>query len=296
MNQPIQSYADEFKRLLGGFSHKRNIRELFTDWLEIAACTMHNAPYHYGLPRDKAFEKAEARYMEAIQKYERPELDAFAKLLGLTRMALQTSKTDFLGKLYMEMEISQDRSGEFFTPYPLSLVTANMMLGDVKEMIEEKGFITVSDPACGAGGMLIAAAQVIEAAGYNPGEVMFFEATDISKACCDMTYLQTALLGMSGIVRHGNSLSLEEWSNRFTPICREFPDRTRRFLTSLMPEATETVHEPTDDLPESPAATDEATPTQEPPSEPEIAPKPDASDALIDLAKDTEKFEQGRLF
>jgi len=284
----VEAYASEFKRILNGFSHKRNIRELFTDWLEIAACTMHNAPYQFGLPKDEDFEKVEARYMEAIQKYEREELDAFAKMLGLTQMALQTSKTDFLGKLYMELEISQDRSGEFFTPFPLSLATASMMLGDVAELIEEKGYITVAEPTCGAGGMLIAAAQIVEAAGYHPGAVMFFDATDISKACCDMTYIQTSILKMSGIVRHGNSLSQDTWDERLTPTYRVILAQARQQQSDQpASDTTTTGQAATDGQSESPLESDEAAPT----------PEADTTiDELIHLANDTEGYEQGRLF
>lgn len=276
---PVEIYASEFKRILNSLSHKHGIRELFTDWLEIAALAIHQEPYHLGLlPRDERFEQVEAQYMEAIKKYDRQELEAFSKLLGLTHMALWAAKGDFLGKLYMELEISQDRSGEFFTPYPLSLMTASMMLGDVAELIEEKGYITVSDPACGAGGMVIAAAQVIEAAGYKPGEVMVFDATDISEACCNMAYIQTSILAMSGVVRHGNSLLQESWGYRLTPHYRIMLENAR--------------HQQSND-----ATPEEAESAPQPSTQGEATPEPDtAAEKLINLANKTERYEQGRLF
>lgn len=234
--RPILSdHAKEFKKTIEGFRYNRNIRDVFVDWLDIAACAVHQEPYHLGLVKqDEEFDKVEAQYMAAIKKYTREELDAFGTLLGITKMALWDEKADFLGKLYMELEISNDRSGEFFTPFEVSLMMARMILGDISSQIKEKGFITIAEPACGGGGMLLAAAKAIEEQGYNPREVMFFDATDISKPCADMAYLQTAILGLSGIVHHGNTLSTKEWSSRFTPVCRVFPARTNTFVDSIL--------------------------------------------------------------
>lgn len=76
---------------------------------------------------------------------------------------------------------------------------------------------------CGAGGMIIAAAHILEEQGHDPGALLFFDATDISRTCFNMTYLQTSILGLSGYVRHANSLSHQQWDGRFTPICRVYP-------------------------------------------------------------------------
>lgn len=233
----IKDYAHEFKKTIEGFRQNRHLREVFVDWLEIAACAIHQEPYHLGLiPKDEEYEKLEAQYLGVVKKYTREELDTFATLLGITKMALWDEKADFLGKLYMELEISNDRSGEFFTPFEVSLMMAKVILGDLSSQISDKGFITIAEPACGGGGMLLASARAIEEQGYNPRDVMFFDATDISKPLADMAYLQTSILGLSGIVRHGNTLAAQEWSSRFTPVCRVFPARTNAFIKSIFSE------------------------------------------------------------
>jgi len=324
---PTRDYAREFKKTLEGFHHNRNLRAVFTDWLEIAACAIHQEPYHAGLVRkDEAFEQVEAQYMAAVKKYTREELDAFAKLLGITKLALWEGKTDFLGQLYMELEISNDRNSEFFTPFPVALMMAKMTFGDVSGQIKEKGFITVGEPACGGGAMLIAAAQVIEEQGFDPGAVMFFDATDISKPCCNMAYLQTSILGLSGIVRHGNSLSREQWGQWITPICRLFPARTNAMVKSLLPEQTSEAIKPTEDTPPPAyvpapepeplrgrpegqaqqtalfsflAETQDQNPTTAPvpPTKPKEAQKPPVEAAALEqLAKEGDNYQQGRLF
>lgn len=273
----------EFTKILENLRYKHGIRELFADWVEIAAHAIHQEPYHLGLVMpDEAFHEVEEKYLEAVKKYDREELDAFAELLGITKMALTDSTEDFLGQLYMQLEISQDRSGEFFTPFPVSVMMAKMTLGDVSDLLSEKGFITLAEPACGAGGMLIAAAKVIQEAGYHPSESLFFEATDVSKLCADMAYLQTSILGLPGIVRHGNTLSMDTWSSRFTPICRVYPSRTNRFLDSL--------YLPVEELPIP--TNDNALQQAE---EPETAPV-EAEAYPNNLADIDESYVQGRLF
>lgn len=263
-------YTREFTKILDGFRHSRSTRELFTDWLEIAACAIHQEPYHLGLI-------LEDNALAAVKRYSREELNAFAELLGITKLALGESYGDFLGSIYMGLEISQGRSGEFFTPFPVSLLMAQITLGHIAQSLQEKGFITVAEPACDGGGMLIAVAKTLAEAGYDPGSALFFEATDISKLCANMAYLQTAILGLSGIVRHGDTLRGEVWSSRFTPICRVFPARTRRFWESL----TADLEAAGISSSAAPAANDNA---------PETVPAPD------DLAQAGKCYEQGRLF
>lgn len=286
-------YKKEFTKTLEGFRYSRGIREIFSDWLEIGACAIHQEPYHLGLVlQDEAFRTVEAQYMEAVKKYSREELEAFATLLGITKIALGESKGDFLGSIYMELELGQDRSGEFFTPYPVSLMMAKMSLTDMDAHIEEKGFITLSEPACGGGGMLIAVAQAMEEAGHDPRETLFFEATDISKLCCDMAYLQTSVMGLSGIVRHGDTLRVETWNSRFTPMCRVYPDRTNSFLDSLAPAPDAApAPDPASEL--APAAHDKLVEKEPDSTMPEIAIVAKEVDRLSQL---DESYVQGRLF
>lgn len=227
-------YVKEFHKIIEGFRYRRHIRELFVDWAWVSACALHQHPYHaFNLPHDAAFERAEAEYMEIVRKYKKEELEAFSQLLGIATLALHERKRDFLGEVYMGLDISQDRSGEFFTPFEVSLMMAQMIIGDPSPAIQEKGFITLAEPACGAGGMLIAAASAVDQTKFRACETLFFDATDVSKLCCHMTYIQTSLLSLAGIVRHGDTIRGEQWDMWFTPICRVFPGRTRKYLDTI---------------------------------------------------------------
>lgn len=240
-DQPrIAKAADQVKRFLAtieGFRYQHNIYEVFRDWTELAAAEVHQLPYHAGIwERDADFERVEADYMNTAKKYQKEELDRFGELLGITRLALATEHQDFLGQCYMRLEISNDRAGQFFTPYDVSLLLARMNLDGAQQMIDDNGgWFTLLEPACGSGGMVVAAAQVLAEKQIHRSTAMYFEAVDIDRLCANMTYIQTGLLGLTGVVWHGNSLSMQMQSHRFTPAARLFPRHTNEMMESTKP-------------------------------------------------------------
>jgi type I restriction-modification system DNA methylase subunit len=94
---------------------------------------------------------------------------------------------------------------------------AEMQLSDASEFIADKGFITLSEPACGAGGMVLAAADVLAAQGHDVGQVLFVDATDISNTAFQMAYIQISLRGIAAEIHRGNTLSLEMFEHARTP-------------------------------------------------------------------------------
>ena len=88
----------------------------------------------------------------------------------------------------------------------------------MKQQIDEKGYFTLSEPCCGAGGMIIALADVMLSKGFNPQKQMKFVGIDIDLKCCQMAYIQTSLLGLRGQIYHGNTISMEMWRNFITPM------------------------------------------------------------------------------
>ncbi|MGO4395903.1 hypothetical protein AB4Z46_31565 [Variovorax sp. M-6] len=94
---------------------------------------------------------------------------------------------------------------------------AQITMGDVKEQVQRTGFITVCEPACGAGGMLIACADAIQAQGVNPQEAMHATAIDIDATAVHMAYVQLSVLHVPAIVVHGNALTGEERAHWVTP-------------------------------------------------------------------------------
>ncbi len=95
-----------------------------------------------------------------------------------------------------------------------SISSIDDIVTDKKERDE---IITINDPCCGGGGLLIAALDVLRDNKFNYARNCFMDAGDIDIRCVHMTYLQLSLAGVPAIVRHQNALTRELWSVWYTP-------------------------------------------------------------------------------
>ena len=155
-------------------------------------------------------EAREKRYLDIAKKYSKEELDKFAELMAQVVIGMETNPDqDFLGELFMAMELGSNWHGQFFTPYDLCrAIAAIEFSGDiVKAQIEEKGFIGVSDPACGAGALLIAFANECQRGHVNYQQHCLFVAQDIDELAAMMCYIQLSLMGCPGHAIVGDTLA-----------------------------------------------------------------------------------------
>jgi len=83
---------------------------------------------------------------------------------------------------------------------------ASISAGDLKAEIDKRGYISVNDPCCGAGALLIAFANEAKRQGINYQQCIEFVAQDIDFTVAMMCYIQLSLLGCAGYVIVGNSL------------------------------------------------------------------------------------------
>ena len=168
------------------------------------ACSISNAVDR----TPERFQRREEQYAQAVKglgNVEKP-----AQMLDIVTMALeQNPDQDFLGNVYMNLNLGNHWRGQFFTPYSISRMTAEMNLG--KEMlqaeVEEKGYLSVCDPCVGAGAMLIAAANTIKRAGINYQVHTIFVGQDVDPIVARMAYIQLSLLGCPGYIFVGDSLA-----------------------------------------------------------------------------------------
>jgi type I restriction-modification system DNA methylase subunit len=163
-------------------------------------------------------EKREARYMEIIKRYQSDEVQQFPKMLGELVNGLEEEPDDILGRVFHELELHNKYTGQFFTPYTVCQMMAKMNVDDhTKTIIDERGYLTAMEPACGSGSMVIALAQALKDEGINYQQQLHVTAVDVDAKCVHMAYLQLSLLHVPAIIVHGNSLSNEEYGHWFTP-------------------------------------------------------------------------------
>jgi hypothetical protein len=193
----------EFIKIIESYDYRYRKWEIFTDFCKISAISLYQ-PF----VKDEDLEK---EYLTVIAKYDKEDIDIFPKLLSLIVVALSDSMGDFLGECFSALNLSSKYKGQFFTPYYISKLMASLLGSNSSE---HEGF---SEPACGAGGMIIARADVLMKQGINYQEVMEVQAVDIDSLCVNMCYIQLTLLHISAEVIHGNSLTLEVFKTWYTP-------------------------------------------------------------------------------
>ena len=197
---------NEFIKTLNAIAYDKRPSEVMCDWLQMAKVSLANAFY-----QDP---KLEELYLEIAGKYSKEQMELLCKLLSIATSALEENpKQDFLGEIYMEVVFGNKKSGQFFTPYHVaeSMVRVAIDFG----VIEENGYMTVEEPACGSGVMGIALRNYLGENGYGTNSCVM-RATDIDKNCCAMAYIQLSLLGMPALVIHGNSLTEEVWESLYS--------------------------------------------------------------------------------
>lgn len=139
-------------------------------------------------------------------------MDLFAEALAALVLEMESKPfEDIIGGCYMEFALSekgQQWNGEFHTPKPICDLMARMTLGDGASLPPE-GLITVCEPACGAGAMILSFA---EACPPDVRRRLRVTAIDVSRTACDMAFINTTLWGIPTRIFHGNTLSMEFWA------------------------------------------------------------------------------------
>lgn len=109
----------------------------------------------------------------------------------------------------MDLNLGDQYKSQYFTPNHVADMMAKIALYNHKDCIEEQNYISISEPSCGSGGMIIACYNVLKSSGFNPQQQMWVQARDIDFTAAMMCYIQMTLLGIPGEVIVGNTLSNE---------------------------------------------------------------------------------------
>lgn len=174
---------------------------IFSDWIEMCALSIQNA---VTMIHNKVWQDRERTYCDIARKYKESELEKFAQMFVLLGEALTEDLTDVLGEVYMEMGMGSKYTGQFFTPFHLSELCARMGINLVKS--EEMTKISLNEPSCGGGGMIIASCKILKDKGINYQKCLDVVAQDLDWKSVYMTYLQLSLIGCRAIVVQGDTL------------------------------------------------------------------------------------------
>lgn len=198
----MNTHHKEFVRTIQQLTQKYRLWDIYSDFVHLAAISLYNSIHHDPEEED--------RYLKIAARYTRDEMDDMCKLLSHTVHGLDNIGCDFLGEVFMDLELGNKWAGQFFTPFSVSKMMSEMQLGEgVKNKINEHGYTTVSDPAVGAGSTIIGFASSMLEQGINYQQCLHATVTDVDHLAFCMCYIQLSLLHVPALVIHGNTLTLQ---------------------------------------------------------------------------------------
>lgn len=208
-------------------AHRRS--EIFLDWLDMVDASLRMLPWHVlsvmqsgTLAEDD--DVTQALWSRLREKYQPAQFKHLARAFGVL---LDTTEDehgaptyrDVLGEIYMDMAMNPG-SGQFFTPWEVACLMAELQsdhgaLVRERHAVDDFTPVTVNDPACGSGVLLLAFASTYPVEMVRQGHVMFY-GQDIDATCVKMAHCNMRLYGMN---RSGFPLHVQRSIKR-TPVRR----------------------------------------------------------------------------
>jgi type I restriction-modification system DNA methylase subunit len=165
-----------------------NARTVFEDWITLMFWALQR--------NDDEYLKVVGRYRNERPQGER-EIDHFSYAFGLLMKKMADTNRELLGEIYMLWEVQNKYTGQFFTPWTVAYMMA--------QMLQPTGGC-INDPCCGSGLMFIAAAKTMT---NEQLDNTVFVGQDIDFTCVMMCALNLTFFNLNGYVIHGNTLALE---------------------------------------------------------------------------------------
>lgn len=239
-SEPKIDWEDKFLKTFQKLTYRRRAWDVWRDYILLHACSISNV-----LDKDN-YDQREKLYLKIIHQYSKEEQAIFPELAAYTTMALdQNQEKDFLGKMFMRLDLGIRSAGQFFTPYHVCELMAEVVATNALEKIEQYGYISINDPCCGAGATLIASVHVIRKQlehcepPRNYQNHILVVAQDVDEIVGLMCYIQISLLGLAGFIKIGNSItdpiSTDDSSEKYWYTPMYFSDvwSTRRMLRQI---------------------------------------------------------------
>src|SRR4029453_11315236 len=105
-------YLATLEHAIHQLSYGHHTFTIFRHFVELSAIAFSNVAD----PINQA--AREAQYLAIVKQYTPEAFQKFPELLSMLTLCLEQESTDVLGVLYHRLELHNEQSGQFFTPYP----------------------------------------------------------------------------------------------------------------------------------------------------------------------------------
>jgi len=126
--QTTSDYHTTLEHTIRQLAYGHHPLSVFRHFVELSAIALSNVTD----PLNK--EAREKQYLSIVTQYKPEQFQQFPPLLGMLAACLEYAPTDVLGRLYHRLEIQNDQTGQFFTPYPVCQAMAKMLMHTVSNV------------------------------------------------------------------------------------------------------------------------------------------------------------------
>lgn len=206
MSMKCSENRKELVSEIRSLAQSQGLNTVFTTFLEIAA----NSLAAQTDPENA--EKREQRYQEMASTMTPELLSSYARMLALLFLTVREYRDDpcdILGGIYHELNLNNEWNGQYFTPDDVCRLMAQITLPS-DELSAKDGPITINEPTCGSGTMVIGAIWAMQRKEFDYRHNTFFVAQDIDIRCVWMAYIQLSLYMQS---QSGKSMLFTQQNN-----------------------------------------------------------------------------------
>lgn len=192
-------YTKEIIKQINKMSDRKSSYQIFCDWIKCTALSIAQSVYFNP--------KRENQFNETIKNYSTDEAKTMSKMTAMLIETFEDHFGDVLGNLFMLSGWGNKNTGQFFTPYAVSLACASI------SNYSNDNVITMNEPAAGAGGMVIATAEAMKNKGINFQRYLRVIAQDLDYSALYMCYIQLSCYGIDAKVIQGDTLENKPFDN-----------------------------------------------------------------------------------
>ena len=195
----------ELVKMFDELTGSRSMWQVFNDCINMFALSI-----QYNFTFGKKYEENEKEYKRISSTYNEKELNQIAQIFAkIIDMLENNPYRDLFGDLYMQLNMGSDALGQFFTPYNVSYAMDKccISIDEIKSIIEEKGYITINEPAVGGGANIIAFCEYLHKNNINYQNQCVIVCQELNQLTALMCYIVLSLIVCSAVIKIGDTLS-----------------------------------------------------------------------------------------
>lgn len=202
----VKKYIKKYETL--AYRNGMGANELFYDFVFFYTSKLRS--------QTEAHEKSAKEYERLYNKYSDEIKSLFEEMMHDLIESINDTTDDYLGRMYMELGANKKRIGQYYTPFSVSKLMAKMSLTDGLKNKKDNLPLSISDPCCGSGSLMIAAVDVMKEMNINYAYDTVIYAQDIDPLAASMCYLQLSVLGAAAVVNIGDSIKMDVYDSLCT--------------------------------------------------------------------------------